>query len=70
MEKFLSVRDLSKVTGWSPLTIYKKSSAGQIPGRVKLGASLRFAESKINRWLRDAQKKSSTAQAERVDNIA
>ena len=55
-EKHLTAQELSDLTGWSIFTIYKKSSAGQIPGRVKLGASLRFAESKINAWLRSAQK--------------
>ena len=50
-DKLLSARDLANLTGWSLLTIYKKSSAGQIPGRVKLGHSLRFRESEVEAWL-------------------
>ena len=52
-ERFLTVQALSNLTGWSPFTIYRKSSAGKIPGRVKLGSSLRFRESEIDAWLKD-----------------
>lgn len=65
MEKLLSVRDLSTVTGWSPLTIYKKASQGQIPGRVKLGVSLRFKESSIRKWLQGAQEAAKTEERAR-----
>ena len=46
MEKrLLSVEEVSRLTGWRPMTIYKKAAAGEIPGRVKLGKrSLRFRE--------------------------
>ena len=51
-EKFLTVSDVAGLTGWSPLTVYKKAANGQIPGRVKLGkSSLRFRESMITAWL-------------------
>ena len=52
MERLLSVKDLAHLTGWSPLTIYNKSLAGLIPGKVKLGTSLRFKESEIEKWLK------------------
>ena len=51
-ERLLSVHDLSHLTGWSQLTIYKKSAVGAIPGRVKLGFSLRFRESEVDAWLK------------------
>ena len=51
-ERLLSVHDLSEITGWSPLTIYKKAASGEIPGRIKLGFSLRFKESEIEAWLK------------------
>lgn len=51
MERLLSVKDLAQLTGWSPLTIYNKSLSGQIPGKVKLGSSLRFRASEIEAWL-------------------
>ncbi len=54
MERFLSVKELAHITGWSPLTIYNKSLAGEIPGKVKLGSSLRFRESAVEKWLNQA----------------
>ena len=52
MDRLLSVEELAYLTGWRPFTIYKKSAAGEIPGRMKLGkTSLRFRESKIREWL-------------------
>jgi len=52
-ERLLSVKTLSDLTGWSPFTVYRKSRKGEIPGRVKLGSSLRFRESEIDIWLKD-----------------
>lgn len=51
-ERFLKVDDLAARTKWKPGTIYKKAAAGEIPGRVKLGYSLRFRESEIDAWLK------------------
>jgi len=64
MERFLSVEDLAHITGWRPFTIYKKSAAGRIPGRVKIGHSLRFKESEIEAWLRGETKSKETNSAE------
>ena len=52
MEKLLLARDIAKLTHWHLITVYKKSAAGEIPGRVKLGVSLRFRKSEIEVWLR------------------
>jgi predicted DNA-binding transcriptional regulator AlpA len=55
VERLLSVHDVSGLTGWSPLTIYKKAASGLIPGRVTIGKrSLRFRESAVSLWLRRA----------------
>ncbi len=62
-DRFLSVQDLSALVRWSPFTIYRKSRLGEIPGRVKLGSSLRFRESEIQEWLR---KKTDTVPTETV----
>jgi predicted DNA-binding transcriptional regulator AlpA len=52
VERLLSVHDVSGLTGWSPLTIYKKAAAGLIPGRVTIGKrSLRFKQSEVSMWL-------------------
>lgn len=51
MDILLSVEDLAHITGWRPFTIYKKAAAGQIPGRIKLGRSLRFRRSEVEAWL-------------------
>ena len=54
MERLLSVLELSTLTHWHPITIYRKGLAGEIPGRIKLGRrSIRFKESEIEEWLRE-----------------
>ena len=54
IERLISVREVSDLTGWHPITIYKKGMAGEIPGRIKLGRrSIRFKESEIEEWLRE-----------------
>ena len=57
MERLLNVDDLAGLTKWRPFTVYKKAAAGLIPGRVKLGNSLRFKESEVKRWLKDQGRK-------------
>ncbi len=53
LERLISVREVSDLTGWHPITIYKKGMAGEIPGRIKIGRrSIRFRESEIEEWLR------------------
>jgi len=53
LERLISVREVSDLTGWHPVTIYKKGMTGEIPGRIKLGRrSIRFKESEIEAWLR------------------
>ena len=55
-ERLLSVRDLVSRTGWSAITIYRKGSLGEIPGKVKLGKrSVRFLESAVETWLAGAE---------------
>ncbi len=56
LEQYLTVRDLAHITGWDRFTIYRKSLAGEIPGKTKLGRSLRFKRSAIEAWLRNAEK--------------
>jgi len=51
MEKLLTVKDLCEASQLRPITIYKRSAAGRIPGRVKLGVALRFKRSEIEKWL-------------------
>jgi excisionase family DNA binding protein len=45
-EQFISVEELSELTGWDPMTIYEKADNGKIPGAV-WGETLRF-EKKSN----------------------
>ena len=52
-ERLLLVHDVSDLTGWSPFTIYRKARMGEIPGRVKLGTSLRFREFEIQAWIEE-----------------
>jgi len=52
MERLLSVQNVAELTGWSPLTIYKKTAAGEIPGRVRIGKrTVRFKQSEVLAWL-------------------
>jgi excisionase family DNA binding protein len=51
-DQLLSVQDVAHLTGWSMFTIYKKSAAGEIPGRLKIGKnSLRFRAAEVEKWL-------------------
>jgi excisionase family DNA binding protein len=51
-DQLLSVQDVARLTGWSMFTIYKKSAAGEIPGRLKIGKnSLRFRATEVEKWL-------------------
>lgn len=50
-ERSMDVHEIARLTGWSPLTVYKKAAKGEIPGRFKLGKrSLRFKESEVIAW--------------------
>jgi len=61
IERLISVREVSELTGWHPITIYKKGMAGEIPGRIKLGRrSIRFRESEIEEWLKGSTDGSRT----------
>lgn len=53
MEKeFLTVRSLSKLLDMSEQTTYKLAREGVIPGRVKVGKSVRFNKAIVMEWLR------------------
>ena len=51
-EQLLSAGEVARRVGWNLVTVYTKAKAGQIPGVVRLGKSLRFRESVIESWLR------------------
>ena len=52
MDRLITVQNVADLSGWSPLTVYKKAAAGEIPGRVTIGKrSLRFKQSAILAWL-------------------
>lgn len=54
MEKeFLTVRSLSKLLDMSEQTTYKLAREGVIPGRVKVGKSVRFNKAVIVEWLQN-----------------
>ncbi len=69
-ERLLSVQALSDLTGWSPFTVYRKSRNGEIPGRVKLGSSLRFRESEIDTWLKEKTATEEKAEGKGVKDYA
>ena len=54
VDRLLSVQNLSDLIGWAPMTIYRKSLTGEIPGRITFGKrSVRFQESRIKAWLEE-----------------
>jgi excisionase family DNA binding protein len=55
-ERMISVQEIAHLTGWHLMTVYRKAASGEIPGRVKLGRSVRFKESTITEWLEDPTK--------------
>lgn len=53
MEKeFLTVRSLAKLLDMGEQTTYKLSREGAIPGRVKIGKSVRFDKEIVTEWLK------------------
>ncbi len=56
MGQYLTVHDLAKLTGWELQVVYRKGAEGTLPGRVKMGRSVRFQRSVIEAWLRDAER--------------
>jgi excisionase family DNA binding protein len=50
-EEFLTVRSLSKLLDMSEQTTYKLAREGVIPGRVKVGKSVRFNKAVVTEWL-------------------
>ncbi|MEE8115090.1 MAG: helix-turn-helix domain-containing protein [Nitrososphaerales archaeon] len=56
MEQYLTINDLARITHWEKQVIYRKAASGEIPGRVKMGRSVRFKRSEIEYWLRDAER--------------
>jgi excisionase family DNA binding protein len=50
MELILA-EDVSNMTLWHLVTVYRKASRGEIPGVIKLGKSLRFDKAEVERWL-------------------
>ena len=54
MEKeFLTVRSLSKLLDMSEQTTYRLARENVIPGRVKIGKSVRFNKSIVVEWLQN-----------------
>lgn len=49
--EFLTVRSLSKLLDMSEQTTYKLAREGIIPGRVKVGKSVRFNKVIVMEWL-------------------
>jgi len=53
--RLLRVNDVAILLDEHPMTIYKRSRVGLIPGRVKLGGAVRFREDAILEWIRKAE---------------
>ncbi len=52
MEKLLTVKSVAELTGYSKHWVYSRKCEGTLPFPViKLGASLRFRESDVLRWI-------------------
>jgi len=54
IDGLLSAQDVSDLTKWAVMTVYRKSLKGEIPGRITFGKrSVRFQESRIKAWLEE-----------------
>lgn len=52
-KEFLNVRTLASLLDMSEQTAYKLSREGVIPGRVKVGKSVRFNKEIVMNWLQN-----------------
>ncbi|WP_440705956.1 helix-turn-helix transcriptional regulator [Heyndrickxia oleronia] len=52
-KEFLTVRSLASLLDMSEQTAYKLLREGTIPGRVKVGKSVRFNKSIVMDWLQN-----------------
>ncbi len=52
-KEFLNVRTLASLLDMSEQTAYKLSREGIIPGRVKVGKSVRFNKEIVMNWLQN-----------------
>ena len=50
-EPLLTVTELAAWLRKDRVTVYKSAKRGLIPGRIKLGGSVRFKESAIREWI-------------------
>lgn len=57
-DRLLTVKEAAHYLGYKKGTVYNKVSAGKIP-HFKLGTTLRFRRSELDRWIeeRDAEAK-------------
>jgi len=63
-DEYISIDELSAITGLSKQTIYGKRSRRQLPGTYKFGRELRFNREEIEKWI--ASKKLLTIEERRV----
>ena len=49
--RVMEVDELAKLVGLSPKTIYAAIKAGEIPGVLRVGRTLRLSRHKIEAWL-------------------
>ena len=50
-DRLISALEVAYRADLHPATIYRKALRGEIPGLVKLGKTVRFKESEIEKWL-------------------
>lgn len=58
--KLILAEDVSNMTLWHLVTVYRKASRGEIPGVVKLGKSLRFDKAVVERWIQGQKLEANT----------
>ncbi len=49
MECLLGMQNVADLTGWRPLTIYKKAAGGEIPARVRIEKRALLFRKKVGR---------------------
>jgi len=53
--RLLKVDAVATLLDEHPMTVYRRSREGLIPGRVKIGGAVRFREDAILQWIREAE---------------
>jgi len=53
MADYVSIRELARLLSVSDQTVYQWSSKGMVPGKIKVGRSVRYNRAVVEEWLKN-----------------